>query len=69
MNRYWMANILRVCCCFLVTVAAWAQTDAPAQKAFSAQVLQDASRVQKAALAGDYDIDWRGIWLTKPVHG
>ena len=54
MNRYWMANILRVCCCFLVTVAALGQTNAPAQKDFSAQVLQDSSRVQKAALAGDY---------------
>jgi len=53
-NRFWMVNTLRVCCCFLVTVAAWTQTNAPAQKAFSAQVLQDATRVQKAALAGDY---------------
>ncbi len=54
MNRYWMANLLRVCCCFLVTVAALGQTNAPAQKDFPAQVLQDAARVQKAALAGDF---------------
>ena len=54
MASYRLSNTFRVCCCFLFTVAAWTQTNAPQQKDFPAQVLQDAGRVQKAALASDY---------------